>query len=194
MKTDKQNGINQARREAWLKQLKAVTLLVVERDSLLQDCCPYMRHISTEEKAKTLRDISNKSKEITESVQKLLKIEQGCLGVTALLSGKISEEVALTVYCAIGARLDGTVDRSFRRVQDYTAMVAARDPVLSLKVRNLFRSDSVLDPYIALGSSGVNLDEKLVAIRESSLNRALGQDQDRNTILCDAELIPNRRI
>jgi hypothetical protein len=181
-------------RDAWLGELKNLTFTVLERDGLFNDVCPMSKLYSETERQETLRQIAAKGREIREKVQHLLKVEQGCFGVTALLLGqRISHEAALTLYCAIAARLDSNLARNFRRVQDIVTVVAARDAAAALRCRNLFRSDSPIESLIALSSCAVTLDDRVMVIRESAFNRAMCQSDDRTTIQCEAELVATPR-
>jgi hypothetical protein len=68
---------------------------------------------------------------------------------------------------------------------DYASV---RNPSIALNVRNMFRSDGKLFPFISLGRYIV-LDELTVTLRESVFNRIIGQPSDLVEQKCDAEAL-----
>jgi hypothetical protein len=189
MEKSKGQTVSNKAMNAYLQEIKTLVIELIERDTLFTECCPTLRYIPETDKKENLSKIAKKTKEISERVQRLLQMENGTFGVTALLQGQhIPEETALVLYCCIAARLDQSLATTFRRVQDFVSIVAGRDGGLALKCRNLFRSDSPIDKLIALGSGCVVLDEKKCFLRETAFNKAVNQTDDRTTVQCEAEL------
>ena len=180
------NDIEQ-RRSLWLAAVKQVVEKCFERESQFSDLCP-QRHLDETTRTEALRKISTLSKDISQLVLKLEGIEQkGGLGFTVVL-GEVEELEILVMCLLLGSRLEVSVARSVRTIQDVMDFVGVRNPSISLKVRSMFRSDGRMFPLVAMGRYIV-LDELTVTLKESVFNKILGMPSDLVEARCDAEAL-----
>jgi len=174
-------------RSLWLATVKQVVEKCFARESQFSDLCP-QRHLEETARIEALRKISTLSKQISQLVSKLKGIEQkGGLGFKIVL-GEV-EELEMVVMCLLlGSRLEVSVARSVRTIQDIMDFGGVRNPSISLQVRSMFRSDGRLFQFVSLGRYIV-LDEMSVTLKESVFNRVLGMPSDLVEARCDAEAL-----
>jgi hypothetical protein len=181
------------RRSQWLATIKQITEKCFERESRLSDVCPQRTSLDSNVKKQALKEIAMLSGEISKKVATLADIERD-QGFGFGVLGHAQEELTVVVLSLLfAARLDASVGRSIRSIQDVMDYASVRNPSIALNVRNLFRSDGKLFPFISLGRYIV-LDELTVTLRESVFNRIIGQPSDLVEQKCDAEaLVGNNR-
>ena len=188
----KVNDLEQ-RRSLWLATGKQITEICFERESQLGDLCPQRTSLDQKTKNQALRKISVLSKEISKKVETLADIERDQGFGFGVLGHDPDELTVVVLSLLLAARLDASVARSIRTIQDVMDFTAVRNPSIALIVRNMFRSDGKLFQFISLGRYIV-LDELPVTLRESVFNRILGQPSDLVEARCEAEsLVGNNK-
>ena len=177
------------RRALWLATVKTITEKCFTREAKLADLCPQRLSLDQETKAQALKSIARISREISIQVNTLTDIEKsGGLGFSVVLGHAPDELTSIVMCLLISARLDNSVTHLLRCVSDVMNQASVRNPSSSLRVRNMFRSDSEIFNFVGLGR-GIARDELSVSLRESILNRILSQPSDAIEVKCEAELL-----
>ena len=184
------SGIETKRAE-FLNDLKQVVQVIYQRERWFNALCPQLKPDDAE-RGKALKQISSESKHLGELIGRLSQIGQdGSLGFQRLLGFEPDEVTATVMALLVACRLDSSVSTSMRAVDDLSHFVANRDPVVALQIRNLFRADGKLFPFVTVRLSLV-LDEATVILRESAFNRVMGQASDVVEARCEAEALIGR--
>jgi hypothetical protein len=187
-KMKKVDNIEQ-RRSQWLATGKQIVETCFAREAQLGDLCPQRANLLQKDKNQALRKISILSKEISKKVEALAEIErdQG-FGFSKVLGNNADELSVVVLSLLLCARLDASVARSIRVVQDVMDYTAVRNPSIALQVRKMFRSDGTMFPFVTMGRN-ITLDELSVTLKESVLNRILGLPSDLVEARCEAEAL-----
>ncbi len=176
-------------RSLWLATGKQIIEMCFERESRLSDVCPQRTSLDSDTKKQAIRDIARLTGVISKKVQALADIErnQG-FGFSVVLGRDPDELTVVVLSLLLCARLDASVARSIRVVQDIVDFASVRNPSVALKVRSMFRGDGKLFPFVCLGRY-ITLDEMSVTLRESTTNRILGMPSDAVEARCEAEAL-----
>ncbi len=173
-------------KQDWLQKLKQLVEQIALRDSLLADLCP-MRQAPDDERKLTLHRVAEINQSVSTTVTEAMALEGGGkdFGVCRLVKAP-DPTTATAMMLLVAARLDPNASRMLRRVEDLVGMISARDPVEAVRARALFRADSAIAQYVALGS-GVVLDDRSVVLKEGAFNVALGLGPDVTEYECAHE-------
>lgn len=164
-------------RRDWLEAAKSILLLTVERHGLLGSLCPRYVHAEPAERTTTLKRVVEINAELDTLVADCAAIEsEHDIGCRALTNSS-DRTLVVTVALLVAVRLSADAGYEARTIADVLALVGARDPEESLIVRNLFRSDGILFPFVNI-LPAETLDTSRIAITESAFNKALGLEPD----------------
>lgn len=180
-------------RVRWATLAKRITERLLLRHEKHEDLCQSHATPTPDDKRQALKQICALNREISRLADDLGTVEaEAGLGTLALFGQDHGNLLRIVVALLATARFDRSVGRDARCVEDVLSLVGARDPEDCLAVRALFRDDSMLKRHINL-SSGVSLDDCGVKIKESSLNRLLGQNPDDSECMTDAVALTTAR-
>jgi len=172
----RKNENNQAsRRTRWLELAKDLTTACLTRQDKLRDLAPDSR-LDDSERKQTLKAICKLNRDIGKTVEDMTALESDDFGVAAIVNDPTQLE-RITVALMAVARLVGDVGRELSRVENLVDVVGGMDMEDTLALRSLFRDDSRLRQHIHIHYAET-LDESEVRLKESSLNRILGDKPD----------------
>lgn len=164
------------KRVEWLGIAKGITEKAIERRDWFRYVCPGRRPCAQETRD-ALKAIAVLTNEIAGLTGKIATLEKGGgLGVNVLLNHPTPGLRTLVAAMVIG-RFNGDVGRDTRCIHDLVDIVAGRDPGDALAVRNMFRDDFPLRPHVNI-LYAATLDDSACRLKESSLNKLLGQPPD----------------
>jgi hypothetical protein len=173
----------------WLELAKKLATACLERQDKLRDLAPGSR-LDDDERKQTLKAICKLNRDIGKLADDMAALESGDFGVTAILDSPTRFQ-RITVSLMTVARLVGDVGRELREVENLVDTVSGMDMEDALSVRNLFRDDSPLRSHIHIAYSQT-LDESDVRLRESSLNRILGNSPDKSEWMTEAAALSRK--
>jgi len=176
----------------WAGLAKRIAELCIARRERLEELCPNHCSFTADEKRDTLKAVCGLNKEIAQAADEMGNLEsESSMGVSALLGQDPGPLVRTVLAVLTVARFAPAVSREARVIQDAVSLCGARDVDDSLAVRGLFRQDGLLYDHVAV-SFHVTLDESGVRLKESSLNRLLGQAPDDTEMATEAVAMTSR--
>ena len=159
------------RRTKWLELAKKVTTTCLARLDWLNDLRPE-RRLDDAERREALKTVCTHNREIGKMTEEMDALESRTLGIVTVISNP-TPITGLVVTLLTMARLNAAANSELNLVEEVVALAGAGDAEDALAARNLFRSDSALRPHLHI-SYRSSLDESEVRLKESSLNRILG--------------------
>jgi hypothetical protein len=187
MKKNDTNPTN--KRTRWLELAKHLTTACLTRQEKLRDLAPNSR-LDDDERKQTLKAICKLNRGIGKTADEIAALESGNYGVNTILDAPTQLE-RVTVALMVVSRLVGDVGRELRGIESLVDTVGGMDMEDALAVRSLFRGDSQLRPHIHIHYAET-LDESDVRLKESSLNRVLGNQPDESERMTEVTALSSK--
>jgi hypothetical protein len=181
----------------WLRQAKALSILLVKRVELYHELCP-KSGINDDDRAALEKRLININDEIRQHCDAMRRAEEETeVGVKNILGEKVKVN---PLFCAASmlvlSRISSAVENENR---DIGLLCQTCDPCEpgSLEVRDAFRSSGCLREHVRINVGDYNIDEWRVQLHEVSLNACLNRPSTQEETLLKVlpkELMQSRRF
>ena len=165
-------------RTRWMELPKRITTACFTRQDKLEDLSPD-RHLDEADRRQTLKAVCKLNRDIARCTEEMAAMENADFGTAAIMEDP-APLMRIVVALMVIARLVASAGRQMDSVDDVVGLASGGDPEDALAARNLFRDDSPLRRYLRISYSAT-LDESSVRLKESGLNRILGNEPDRGS-------------
>jgi len=171
----------EARRNQWLDTAKQLALACFERNTRRTQLCPRVI-CADDEKAPKLRELALVKERIAGLCQQLREIEEDGepMGVRALMPDEPSQAIRVALVVLTAKNLSESVDLEINEVANVVEWAANEEPAPSLEVRQAFRADGSLRPYVHVIPEAT-LDQYAIVMTEKAFSSVLALPHDPET-------------